>query len=424
VIYGGIAHGRGMMKTWAWRSVGTIMALLCALLCARPILAEAASITILSETVEYDFAESIRFRLTAHSDEEIQEVILFYRLNGSIVTGRAYPEFTPGEQIDAQWTWELVPGALAPGTEITYDWQLKDSAGQELRTEKRTFIYGDNRFTWQESSAGMVHVYTYRGDSGSELLETALSEIDDLQREIGITLEEPIHIYVYANKSDMRGVLPSRSERYDEMTTTLGMVVTEDTLLLLGNAGNLNETLAHELSHLVVGQATKNPLGGLPRWLDEGLAMYAEGELPSNNRRALERAVQRDELISVRSLSGYSGDPSQVDLFYAEAHSVVSFMLQEYGRDKMLGLLGQFQQGTYQEDALQNIYGFGLEGLDMRWRRHLGLDDRQPQPQSEQVSPQEEGTPIPCGAALLPGSLLLGLLVLGHPAVGRRNLKH
>ena len=39
--------------------------------------------------------------------------------------------------------------------------------------------------------------------------------------------------------------------------------------------------------------------------------MYAEGTLPAGYRSALDRAIRKDALISVRSLSGYSGDPEQ-----------------------------------------------------------------------------------------------------------------
>jgi hypothetical protein len=60
------------------------------------------------------------------------------------------------------------------------------------------------------------------------------------------------------------------------------------------------------LSHIVVGLATKNPFGDLPRWLDEGLAMYAEGELPARNRRALEQAAGtlREQLASIMAQLG------------------------------------------------------------------------------------------------------------------------
>lgn len=374
------------------------------------------AITVLTNEAKPVFAKEVRFSLTARSDSPINEITLFYQLANSAVVGRAYPKFEPGKEVEAEWVWELVPGALAPGTEVTYHWAIRNAAGEELRTDKQSFIYEDDRFAWKEVGEGLVRVFTYKGNQGPYLLELALDDIESLEREIGVKLEQPIRIYVYASKSDMQKAIPSRSERYDEMTTTLGMVVSEDTLLLLGGAPDLDRTLAHELSHIVVGLATKNPLGGLPRWLDEGLAMYAEGELPASSQRVLERAIRRDELISVRSLSGYTGDPELVDLFYAEAHSVVSFLLREYGRDKMLALLQKFKQGAYQEDALKEVYGFGLDELDARWRQSLGLAPRQVQtPLATRGAAQPEASREICAAGLLPLAAAVMAIALFRP---------
>lgn len=74
--------------------------------------------------------------------------------------------------------------------------------------------------------------------------------------------------------------------------------------------------------------------------------MYAEGELPADNRDALEDAIKADRLLSLRSMTSYSGRASEVDLFYGEAYSVVRFLLDEFGRDKLHELLGRFCRGN------------------------------------------------------------------------------
>jgi hypothetical protein len=154
------------------------------------------------------------------------------------------------------------------------------------------------------------------------------------------------------------------------------VAVDEYTLLLLGAHRDVLKTAAHELSHIVVGIATDNPYIALPRWLDEGLAMYAEGELRDDNRYALEDAIKADRLLSVRSMTSYSGRASDVDLFYGQAHSIVSFMLDSFGRARLHDLLDAFSEGMRQEDALMRVYGFGLDELDDRWRASLGLEPR------------------------------------------------
>jgi hypothetical protein len=97
-------------------------------------------------------------------------------------------------------------------------------------------------------------------------------------------------------------------------------------------------------------------------------------------------------------------------------------LLDTYGREKMVALLQEFKQGAYQEDALQKVYGFGLDELDRQWRKSLGLGPRQlpaagtPSPSAEAAgTPPAPSTPAPapspgvCGLSILPGVGLLGI---------------
>jgi acyl-CoA-binding protein len=130
--------------------------------------------------------------------------------------------------------------------------------------------------------------------------------------------------------------------------------------------------LVHELTHLVVHQATFSPYGQLPLWLDEGLAMYSEGELDSDFRSCLEGAILEDELISVRSLcSPFSAYSEKACLSYAQSYSLVEYLLDNYGQDKMLDLLALLKQGSTYDEALTEVYGFDIDGLDARWRATL-----------------------------------------------------
>ncbi len=382
-------------------------------------------ITVLSRAHGQAFAESITFRLTVESSSEINEITLFYKIVREAAINRAYPEFEPGRRVEAEWTWELKPGDIPLGSEIRYYWKVKDAAGGELKTEPIVLTYEDNRFDWQSISEGEITLHWYDEDQAfaQHLLDVALEALALLKQDVGVELEEPVKIFVYQTKTEMSQAIPSRSERFDEMIITLGMVVADDTMLLLGTAPGVEETIAHELSHVVVGLATKNPLGDIPRWLDEGLAMYAEGELPPGNAAALERAIRRDELISVRSLSAYTGQAEQVDLFYGEVYSLIDFMLKEYGKEKMAELLAVFKEGAHQEDALQEVYGFGLDELDAQWRAYIGAPPRRGAATAEEegkaTSAPEKSKPSRrelCGCSTaLPAVVLMALFFLFRP---------
>ena len=326
---------------------------------------------------EVKFGQEIAFLLEVSAPRPLQAVSLYYRLAGEGVTVKKGLLIEPG-QARLVHRWKLDPGDIPVGKSIEYRWLVKDDAGQVVETDWTSFAYNDDRFPWKMVHGDRIELHWYGGSEqeARRLFEVASAALDRLEAEVGVTLDQVVNIFVYRSKADMSLALPRRSEAYDDRILTLGVVVDQATLLLLGTHADVESTMAHELSHIVVGLAAEGPYSSIPRWLDEGLAMYAEGELGEVNRKALEEAIRQDRLISVRSLSGYAGDPSQVDLFYGEVHSLIDFMLDRYGKDRMADLLSAIKEGLYQEDALKTVYGFGLDELDRAWREHLGLAPR------------------------------------------------
>lgn len=366
------------------------------------------AIAVVENTYQSRFGQEIIFRLVVEGDVAIRRVALFRQLDGEEGRVRAEVDFSPGRRVEAEYIWELESGELRPGVGISYWWLVEDASGRSLEVPPTLLNYEDDRFTWQELSQGPIRLYYYEGErqGAQAILDAATEAATRIEDHIGIKLEQPVSIYVYASRADMLPALAQRDATYDEQTVTLGLSTGGDTLLLLGSHDDVLQTTAHEMSHIIVGASTENPFTDLPRWLDEGLAMYAEGELPSDNAKALERAIRRDELISVRSLSAYVGDASLVDLYYGEAYSLVSFMLDAYGQEKTAELLDVLEEGVLPEEALNQVYGFGLDELDNRWRASLGLGPRTADTVEASSREERGGLTICSVAVLLP--LLLG----------------
>ena len=379
-----------------------LMITLCLAWCGA-VLAESA-IEVISAEEGYAFSDALFFSITARSSEPIERVILFYGRDEGPLVRRIYPEFSPGKKIQVEHVETLERGQFAPGTSLRSWWRLETKGGEVLETAPHTMVYTDDAHDWQVISGAHVDLHWYgdRGETAKALIAAGEQAIERLQDDIGVPLEHKISVYVYNSERDMSRAVAPRSEAYDERVTTLGIAVGDRTLLLLGPHRDAEATIAHELSHVVVGIATDNPYTDLPRWLDEGLAMYAEGELPANNERALQRAIRDDALFSIRSMSSYPGQSSLVDPYYGQVYSVVEFMLDEFGAAKMRELLAVFADGSRQEDALAQVYGLSLEELDNLWRESLGLKARQsaePSVTSEPETPSAQQTPV-CGSLI------------------------
>ena len=135
-------------------------------------------------------------------------------------------------------------------------------------------------------------------------------------------------------------------------------------------AGLNRDSLIHELTHLMFAERVDSPRANPPAWLNEGLAMYFE---PGGGYREsdVQRAFRNGDLIPLRHMRSVPGRPDEVRLFYSQSASVVRFLMDEFGAERMDRLLTEINEGRKIEDALNAVYGVGVDELDDGWRRYL-----------------------------------------------------
>jgi len=356
-----------------------ILALLLSMLLASlnpgSILAQ-SGIEIADSSAQIDFPSGIDFSLSARNDADITDIRLRYvieRLSYAQVTSEVFIEFEPSTTVDVSWTMEMVKvGGLPPGSLLEYWWVIEDSGGDRFETDPAQIHFDDDRYSWNSLTEGEINIYWYEGGQSfvRELMEVAQQALSRLSEDTGAYLERPVKLYIYANADDLRGSMIYPQE------WTGGVSFTRYGTLAIGiPSHNLDwgrKVIAHELTHLVIHQMTLNPYTGLPTWLDEGLAMYNEGELSTEFRMFLDLAIEAEILISVRSLaSPFSAFAEESYLSYAQSYSLVEFLIGNYGQDKMLELLNTFSHGSSYDGALMEVYGFDMDGLDSMWRDYV-----------------------------------------------------
>jgi len=355
-----------------------------------PTAAAQGGIEVTAAEVVNKFPEEVVFRLSAHSEATIEEVTLHYQILPDGVMAYGRPDFTPAErvQVDFRLKGNDPPRSyLAPGAQIDYFWEVEDGAGNKLTTDSATFVYEDIRFSWESAGEGNVSVYWYSGSrsSAESSLEVARETLDEMSALLGATVDYSVKVWIYDSYEDMLPALVRRSETHEQRVVVAGQRVASDTVLLQGEGAG--DTLRHELTHIVTHVAGEGPYGSLPTWLDEGTAMYAQSEPGEGFTSALEGAVERDSLLSVPSMTSPTGDPSKVGLFYGQAWSLVSFLVETHGPAKFAELFATFKEGSTADKALLKVYGFDQDGLEDAWRASLGLSPRErPTPAEDQES--------------------------------------
>ena len=79
----------------------------------------------------------------------------------------------------------------------------------------------------------------------------------------------------------------------------------------------------------------------------------------------LENAIKAGKLHSVRSLgSSFPADPQRAGLAYAQSNSLVTYLIETYGWDKIRDILAVFKEGATYDGVVKKVYGFGITELD------------------------------------------------------------
>ncbi len=359
------------------RKIGLLILIICLLLVlAGPGAVQAAGgPAVLNSSVQLNFPAGITFNISAESDVNITDIRLHYlvnRMEHVRVVSEIYLIFAPSNRVSTQWVCDMrKTGGLPPGSSLDYWWTVADAAGKTLETAPATLQIKDDRYSWHSITQGKVALYWYRGDDtfAGELMTAVQEALTLLTENTGAVIEKPVSLYIYANSSDLQGSMIFPQE------WTGGVAFTRYGIIAIGIGTSRGEiewgkrTVAHELTHLVIHQMAFNPYNNLPTWLDEGLAMVSEGELGSQFTSALSQARSQGSFISVRSLaSPFSAYANVSILSYAQSYEVVKYLIDTYGQSKMFELLSTFAQGSGYDEALVQVYGFDMDGLNAQWR--------------------------------------------------------
>jgi hypothetical protein len=340
-----------------------------------------AAAAVTENEVVFNFPESATFRAAFTSGSEIQSVVLEYgneqQTCGEVIA-KAFPQVTPGTTVNAEWTWEMrQSGSLPPGAQLWWRWHVTNANGQETVSETKTSIWLDDNHNWRTINNGLLNFHWYRGDEAfaRDLLTAAQNGLTFNETQSGLIADSPIDIYIFASTNDLKDAI------LYEPSWTGGQAFPDQDIVILGiSQSDLDwgrDAIVHELTHVLVGHLTFTCLGDVPTWLNEGLAVFSEGELDPNSQTQLDDAIQNDTLLSIRSLSsGFSEVPDKAYLSYSQSYSVVKFLIGTHGQKKMTALLTSLRDGLTIDEALLQTYGFNVEGLEDAWRAAIGAAPR------------------------------------------------
>jgi hypothetical protein len=179
--------------------------------------------------------------------------------------------------------------------------------------------------------------------------------------------DDRITIYIYKDQDDY--INSAQQEKW-----SAGVAFYQQRLIRTfpTDHGFFDSILPHEMGHIIfrefIGTNTS-----VPCWIDEGVAMFQERAKRWGANKVVKQAISEGRFIPLLPLSqlrlAENTSRENIDLFYAEAASLVYYLIEELGENRFLQLSRKLRDGKEFISALGESYGrfHTLQGLNNAW---------------------------------------------------------
>ncbi|HZO12341.1 MAG TPA: hypothetical protein VFB62_03760 [Polyangiaceae bacterium] len=238
------------------------------------------------------------------------------------------------------------------------------------------------------------------------LIADAVARIrSSLEQDLGTRLPSPVFIDLVRDQFTL-SALSGLPERAAATTGTVAVAKWGRVMMISPRASPAGypwlDTLAHEMTHLVVSQATRDRA---PLWLQEGVAKRQEtrwreatpfdGFPPSDAMAA--HGIKKGLALPLTELGpsiAMLPTAEQAAIAFAEVASFVEFFVERAGREALPKLLVAMRDAPAGEDevkAIKKVSGLDLGEWDTQWRAHLASLNPTLPPEVDPATPFVKG---------------------------------
>ena len=341
---------------------GLLVALVAMLLTIAVPLPAAAFSGFGSTTADGTYGGQLRFtvQLPGGPPEKLALLLRFAGSDGTVVI-----PVEPGPS-SAEYVRDTSTQPITPNTSIAYRWRA--TVGDEVTlSPERTILYDDDRrgLDWHSARIGAATVHWYGGAESQARHFGSISADAAAAAEttLGHDLAGPIDIFVYDSREDFFGALgPGAREwtgaaTYPELRTVFMWLGS-------GSSGYLEQTMTHEVTHVVFQDATANPFHQPAHWFNEGLAVWSERQTASGHEANVRSAASAGRLLAFEGIAeSFPIGSEAARLAYDEGATMVQMIIDKYGRDSIAAIAAAWRAGDGDTEALEAGTGVTADRL-------------------------------------------------------------
>lgn len=232
---------------------------------------------------------------------------------------------------------------------------------------------------WKEKSLPHFKVlYVSQDEHYATELHEALEEIRArIIADIGEVGHRPVEIYIVPSHEQMWALQPPGGDVPPWAAAAAfwerNLILIRSPRLLRGKRKDVVETAAHEVAHVLLGRAVGEGFQ-IPRWLNEGFAMYEAREWNAWDTGAMMWASATSSFFPFEDLTeDFPAGEQDARVAYLQSISMVSYLLDNYGREGFISFIRGLREHRNLNYSLKLNYELTMKELEKRWVKKVRL---------------------------------------------------
>ena len=236
-----------------------------------------------------------------------------------------------------------------------------------------SFSYPLQKQDWHVKTEPPFSVYFQEegNSSANFILKTLLKAHQKLSSEFQIQLNDSITVFLAPSQKIFQQVVGQSIPKWSNGVASpyTNVIVLKAPSWMPPETDN-RAIVVHELTHLFVNKATKGQ--PIPRWLNEGLAVYYSGEKAFASGSLISKALITKSLIELSDIDDVlEFHRGKAQLAYQQSYLAVVFLIDQYEMPVVKEILFQISQGKNSNEAFLEVIGIDLWDFEDEWIEYV-----------------------------------------------------
>lgn len=226
---------------------------------------------------------------------------------------------------------------------------------------------------WKKISASFFNVYYQNNDmrNSQKILNSLQSSYLQLSKEIGVELIDTVSVFITPSKNAFEQIVGKNFPKWSD-----GLAAPIKNVIVLKSARWMppetdNESIAvHELTHIILNRAANG--NAIPRWLNEGLAVYYSGEKGFASGSLVSKALVTNSIIPLSEIDEVLRfHVTKAQLAYQQSYLAVDYLFHNYGSEAVRSIIHKLGQGLSVNQAFIDAINADLWQFEDEWYEYI-----------------------------------------------------